>query len=210
VADPQEEVGKRTLDQKEAELKKAKGEIAKLKAELVSLKKSEPEGKNDGLSQKDAEQGKAKSEIANLSAELDNLKKKEQAGNETLKESRQLEREVDRKPSQETSEKSDNESCEYKLAVIQNGGYLSESDPLVGKFRVHLDSIMRKTGEDRNRIGDLVVLTQNLLKERGVIENLETVIYALDGSLPEELSPGVIKLEEIVAAYVVLRTGGTK
>jgi len=102
----------------------------------------------------------------------------------------------------------DEYSTEYKLAVIQNGGYLPESDPLVGKFRSHLESISKKTGEEWNRIGDVAVTAHKLMKEKRVNEDLLTVTQAIDGSLPDELEPGTIKLEEIASAYVVLRTGG--
>jgi len=71
VADPQQESVKRTLDQREAELKKAKREIAKLRA----VPESELESAKRALDQREAELKTAKGENAKLRAELETLKK---------------------------------------------------------------------------------------------------------------------------------------
>ncbi|MCA9441777.1 MAG: hypothetical protein KC964_13285, partial [Candidatus Omnitrophica bacterium] len=111
-------------------------------------------------------------------------------------------------PSAHEDAASDGYSIEYKLAALHKGGFIREDDPLVGKFRSHLDNISQKTGEEWIRIADMTVTAQTLMKQKGVQEDLLTTIQAIEGTLPDDLKPGMIKLEEIVSAYVVLRTGG--
>jgi hypothetical protein len=96
-------------------------------------------------------------------------------------------------------------SLEYKLAVINAGGIVSQDDPSIGQFRSLLGSIASKCPSSPEDIADVAVAAQKIMKEKGLADSLLEVMEALDRSIP----PGNgIDIKEVASAYVVLRTGG--
>jgi hypothetical protein len=60
---------------------------------------------------------------------------------------------------------SSSESLEYKLAVINAGGYVSKTDVTVDRFRYLLEAIHQTTGLPKERIGDMTLAGRNILRE---------------------------------------------
>jgi hypothetical protein len=58
-------------------------------------------------------------------------------------------------------------TLEYKLAAINARTSVSDSDPTITSFRQLLDSLERKTRNDRQHIADVCVHTQAELERRG-------------------------------------------
>lgn len=56
-------------------------------------------------------------------------------------------------------------SLEYKLAVIDEGGYVDESDLKVARIRYLLTELERKTTNNRQQIADITVSTQQKGRE---------------------------------------------
>jgi hypothetical protein len=56
-------------------------------------------------------------------------------------------------------------SLEYKLAVIDEGGYVDESDLKVARIRYLLSELERKTTNNRQEIADITVSTQQKGRE---------------------------------------------
>jgi hypothetical protein len=76
---------------------------------------------------------------------------------------------------------SDDESAsdigiEYKLATIQQGGYVSKDDPLLVRFAQALDRLETKCPEPRERLADMGVKGRDLLRERGIQEPLVSIL----------------------------------
>jgi hypothetical protein len=64
------------------------------------------------------------------------------------------------------------ESLEYKLAVVNADGYVSEGDASVAEFQRLLDALSRYCPESRERIADMLVVTNQNIGERGGSESL--------------------------------------
>ena len=92
---------------------------------------------------------------------------------------------------------------EYKLAVIEKGGFVEEDDELVKEFKFLLDNLSKKVINNRQEIADIAVYTKQRLEDEHKIKlSLLKVMKDLDASIPEGIEN--IKLEEIAAAYIVL------
>ncbi len=105
-----------------------------------------------------------------------------------------------------TKEFSTEKSVEYKLACIDCGYYIDDSDTRIVQYKNLLDKLETKTVNSRISISDITVTTQRLLKEEaGIDRSLVEVLNDFNKIIPEG-SKGIIKLEEIAAAYVVLMT----
>lgn len=93
-----------------------------------------------------------------------------------------------------------------KLATIQTEGDVSADDPLVKKFDARLDSLRKKCKDERIRLADMIVRTQQLLNEGGQEESLISITSNVNASIP----PGIGKMPcaSVFAAYVTLRTKG--
>jgi hypothetical protein len=55
---------------------------------------------------------------------------------------------------------------EYKLAVIDGGGYVADNDIKIQRFRYLLDSLSEKTGETMYQIADMTAKGASLARER--------------------------------------------
>jgi hypothetical protein len=93
---------------------------------------------------------------------------------------------------------------EYKLAVIDEGGYVDPADPVVDRFARVLDKLQRKCSDSRSFVGDMAVRSQELMAEEGVRESLLSILTNVNRSIPRKLGRSC---SDIFATYVVLRTG---
>ncbi len=94
------------------------------------------------------------------------------------------------------------ESLEYKLAVVNEGGFVAEDDPLVGRFKSVLDNLQPKCTESRQKIADMGVKAQQLLQNKGVDLSLLRVMQAANDSIPPGF--GTQPCADIFAALVTL------
>ena len=95
----------------------------------------------------------------------------------------------------------------YNLASLQSFDSLGQAVPsqeLIDKFEARLNSLTSKCPE-RNpvSISDLIVFSQQKLKEGGAYLNLLQIATGIDESISNEIS-GSIKCSEIAAAFVLL------
>jgi len=107
-----------------------------------------------------------------------------------------------------TGQRSRRRTPEHMLAIINAGGYVSENDPTVARFRMLLNSLKGKCKNTPMEISDAAVVAQTQLKKEGINENLLVIMTALDRSIPDDMPKDVLDIKEIAAGYVVLRTSG--
>lgn len=98
------------------------------------------------------------------------------------------------------------QSLEYQLAAINEGGYVREGDVTVARFRSLLEQLSEKYAEPRQQIADMSVKTQILLAEKGIAQNLLEFMEGMN-TIHSGRDAGT-KYSEISAAYVVLRDRG--
>jgi len=95
------------------------------------------------------------------------------------------------------------ESVEYKLAVVNEGGFVDTDDPLVGQFKSALDALEEKCTEGRQKIGDMAVAAQGLLEDKGIPLSLIRIMQDVNRSTPSGL--GEQPCADIFAVYVTLQ-----
>jgi len=94
-------------------------------------------------------------------------------------------------------------SVEYQLAVINEGGYVEEDDPVVDEFKTLIDSIDEKVIEEPTEIGDILVTAQEILWDKYKIRiSLLEITKNLEQSLPDDVPN--LKFEEITVAYIII------
>ena len=96
-------------------------------------------------------------------------------------------------------------SWAHKLAIINRGRSVGGNDAEVKGFERLLSSIVSKCGETEQVTSDVLVPGHKLLTERGQDESLLTFTYAIDQAIPRD-AKGLVNVQEVVAAYVTLRT----
>lgn len=94
------------------------------------------------------------------------------------------------------------DSVEYKLAVVANGGFVSPNDPIVGRYAGWLDTLSIRCKEPKTRLADMLVAAgQEAEKRRGnsvTIQRITTDLLTIT-------QPGlVVKCDELLASLVVL------
>lgn len=102
-------------------------------------------------------------------------------------------------------------SLEVKLATIQRGQPVPESDSVVRQFRSALDSLDEKCADDREHLADMTVALQGEMKRRGVSESLLDLMTHLDASIPAGTPQALgqrMNCAPVFASYATLRTGG--
>ena len=72
------------------------------------------------------------------------------------------------------------ESVEYKLAVVDRGGYVAPDDVVVARFGSLLQQLGSKFGETPERIGDMTVACRNSLREKGVSESIVNIMEGMN------------------------------
>jgi hypothetical protein len=102
------------------------------------------------------------------------------------------------------------ESLEYQLAVIHQGGFVAQNDPLVRQFAQALDRLEEKCPEGRQSLADMGVRGHELLQEGNVVdESLLEVFQNWRASIPDEVEKGELgQCSDILALYLTLRIGG--
>src|SRR5438270_4002800 len=96
---------------------------------------------------------------------------------------------------------------EYKLAIIEAGGYVPKEHITVARFRSLLKQLQIGYKEDSERIANITVWAQNSLKKEGIKESLLNIMEGMNQILVRERRK---EYAQFVAAYVVLRTKGMK
>ena len=97
------------------------------------------------------------------------------------------------------------DSVEYKLASIEAGQSLDPDDARVGEFAQALNSLQNKYNDSRIHIGDVLVTSQTILKEKGVTIGLLELARQLDASVPSNFGTK-LNIDGVATAYIVLRT----
>ena len=83
----------------------------------------------------------------------------------------------------------DDATVEQKLASLDSGKFESEGSELTARFRQLLGWLEPKCTEDRERIGDYAVKSQELLdKNAGKTVSLEYVLHQVNASIPDGTS----------------------
>ena len=95
---------------------------------------------------------------------------------------------------------------EYKLAVIDAGGYVPKDHISVARFRSLLNQLSKTYIENSQEIADISVIAQNLLRQDGINESIKNIMEGLNVlfSVPVENQ----KYAEYAASYVTLRGKG--
>jgi hypothetical protein len=103
-------------------------------------------------------------------------------------------------------------SVEYKLAVVDKGGYVSPDDVAVARFRSLLQQLDSKFNETPERIADMSVAGRNTLRDKGISESILNIMEGMNQVLDAPLlsSTGVNKQEyaDYLALYIVQRDAG--
>ncbi len=97
-------------------------------------------------------------------------------------------------------------SLEYKLAIINKRGYVSEDDITVRRFRFLLGDLDNKFIESRQQIADMSVLAVEMLDEVGIAESLLNIMEGVNSIFPIKMENQ--RYAEYSAAYVTLRKKG--
>src|SRR5258708_7472936 len=103
---------------------------------------------------------------------------------------------------------------EYKLAVIQTGGYVSPDDMLVKRIGFALDDLQDRCTEPRIQLSDMAVVTHDALVLKGVGQSHLTILqhvnenafYVILYGDPD--GPDKIDCITVFATYV--ETGGAR
>jgi len=94
-------------------------------------------------------------------------------------------------------------TLEYKLAVINEGGYVDKDDPIVSDFKDLVQSIDEKSIEGPTEIADILVKAQELLWDEYRIKvSLLELTIDLERSLPNDSKN--LNFEEIAVLYITL------
>jgi hypothetical protein len=97
------------------------------------------------------------------------------------------------------------ESLEYKLASIEKG-YVSRDDIIIARFRSLLQQLDSTYIESKQQIADKTLKTQELLKDRGIKENLLNIMEGMNRLF--STSAGSRSYAEDLGRYIFLRNKG--
>jgi hypothetical protein len=99
------------------------------------------------------------------------------------------------------------ESLEYRLAVINTGGNISENDPTIARFRSLLNQLSQSYMEDTQQIANMSVIIRDRLSANGIDESLLNIMEGLNQLLwPNESNKK--GYSEYAFAYAGLRNKG--
>jgi hypothetical protein len=101
-----------------------------------------------------------------------------------------------------SEESTGSDSVEYKMATIDEGAPPNAS--LVATYASTLDSLEPKCDESRSKIGDMSVVSRDLLEDKGIRATLLQILRDVDRSIPAEF--GEQPCADIFASYVTLRS----
>jgi len=101
------------------------------------------------------------------------------------------------------STSTDEYTIEYKLAVIDKGGYLDEDDPIVSQYRIAINNLKPKVNNTETEISDIAVRAQEILRDdHGINLTILKILRDFDASIPDGTEK--FDLVEIAAAYMTL------
>jgi len=95
---------------------------------------------------------------------------------------------------------------EYKLAIIDAGGYVPKDHITVTRFRSLLEQLSKTYVENNQQISDMTVTAQNLLLKKGINESLLNIMGGLNKLFSKPIENQ--KYAEYAASYVTLRGNG--
>ncbi len=98
------------------------------------------------------------------------------------------------------------EPIEYKLAVVDAGGYISKDHITIARFRSLLQQLTSKFIEDRTRIADMTVKAQQLLRKQGINEKMLDMVEGINRLVPRRFPNQ--QYGEYLAVYVDSRIRG--
>jgi uncharacterized protein YraI len=99
-----------------------------------------------------------------------------------------------------TQASSAKDSLEYKLACINKGYEVDEGDVTIARFRYLLDSIDSKTPESRQEVADMLVMGQQILRDKyGKEVNLLELTEGANKAIPFSSE---VSFAEIMAALI--------
>lgn len=91
-------------------------------------------------------------------------------------------------PTPVAAQSNDELTVEYRLAVIQRGRYVEQTDPLVFSFGRVLDRLTDRCQETRLQLGNGAVLAVTDLRKQGIYSATPlSVLLGLDAAVPVEL-----------------------
>lgn len=97
-------------------------------------------------------------------------------------------------------------SLEYKLAVVDAGGFVSKDDITIARFRSLLRQLSEKYVESPQQIADMSVKAKELLREEGVSEKMLTMMEGLNQVFSTQVPNQ--RYSEYVSLYIGLRRQG--
>jgi hypothetical protein len=109
---------------------------------------------------------------------------------------------------EEASSASSNKSIEHKLAEVNKGGYVSEEDISVNRFRFLLTQLSDRLPESREKIADISVYGQNDLRKIGVAESLLNIMEGMYQATIFVKPKTQGEYAEWIAAYLTVREQG--
>jgi hypothetical protein len=99
------------------------------------------------------------------------------------------------------------ESLEYRLAVINTGGNISENDATIARFRSLLTQLSQNYIEDTLQIANMSVIIRDRLSANGIDESLLNIMEGLNQLLwPQDSKKK--RYSEYAFAYAGLRNKG--
>src|SRR5262245_6659508 len=72
------------------------------------------------------------------------------------------------------------ERIEYKLAVVDRGGYVAPDDLVVARFRSLLEQLSTKWRDTPQRLAEMSVKGRNLLRDKGVAESILNIMEGMN------------------------------
>ncbi len=99
-----------------------------------------------------------------------------------------------------------NETLEYKLAVIDEGGFVSKDHVSVARFKSLLRQLSDTFVENEQQISDMSVRAQQILREDGIRESIINIMEGLNRIFLSKVENQ--KYAEYSAVYLTLRTKG--
>ena len=95
---------------------------------------------------------------------------------------------------------------EYKLAIINAGGYIDEDDITVNRFRSLLEQLSHTYIENRQQVADMTVTAKELLRKEGIKENLLNIMEGMNQLFSQPIENQ--EYAKYAAMYVTLRRNG--
>lgn len=98
------------------------------------------------------------------------------------------------------AQKAQNYTLEHKIAILNAGTYIDESDITVKRFRYLLTSLESSTGYSQEKIGDQIVFTRNYIRDKFGRE--VTILQIAEAAHQSKaVSDKSVKLEDYLALY---------